>query len=389
MRLLVITSSFPRHDGDFSGLFVRDFCRALVARGHEVEVLAWRGEGAAPGAEPGLRWSFIPYGPPSLETLFFGSGAPENLRGAPLRAGLVPPALATMVAAALARTSRGDIDGVVGHWLVPGGIVARLVGGLRGIPSLVVGHSGGVHLLDRLPRPLGAPLARWLAMGPTTVPTEPLRAKLEALGARGIELAPMGFTPPSADRRQEAPSAPLRVGFLGRLVDLKDLPTLLEARALLAADGVPIRLEVVGDGPLRDQWQRRAPSVPFLGARLGEEKDALLSSWDVLAQPSRRRASGRHEGLPVTILEAAARGTVPLVSGVPGVEPWIADPALQVLPSEDPQAWAGALKTLAELSAPQWGELREATRAAVAPLSWPTQAPRWEAFFCPPSRPGL
>src|SRR5947199_233038 len=40
MRIAVLTSSYPRFDGDGSGTFVRSLCTEYVREGHSVEVIA-------------------------------------------------------------------------------------------------------------------------------------------------------------------------------------------------------------------------------------------------------------------------------------------------------------------------------------------------------------
>ena len=395
MRWLVLTSSVPRYDGDFSGLFVQSFCEALAARGHRLDVLAWRGEGALArtlGDEgTGVELRFVPYGPPSMEELFYGAGAPENLRESPLRALLAPVAMGAMVGAALKACREVAYDGVIGHWLLPAGALARVVGEIAGLPSFVVGHSGGVHLLSRVPPVVGRPLARWLTAVPTTVPTEALAQTVRALGGEVTSVLPMGFDPPSegVEFGGRRGVGELRVGFLGRLVAIKDLGTLLGAIEEARAGGVSVTLEIVGDGPERQRWQAQAgDGVTFRGALMGEAKEEALRSWDVLALPSRVRESGRHEGLPVTLLEAAARGTVPLVSGVPGAEEWLVRP-WQVLPAGQSSEWARGIAGFADLDDRALRELRWASAEQVASLQWPRLAADFERIFCAPEGPGV
>ena len=388
-RWLVVTSSFPRHDDDLAGHFVGAWCQSLIARGHAVDVLCWRGPEATDrriGAGSSLH--FVPYGPPSVETLFFGAGAPENLSSNPLRALLALPAMASMLAAVLAQAQRRDYDGVVGHWLVPGGLIARAVGAIAGLPSCVVGHSGGVHVLDKVPRFVGQRLVRWLTAGPVTVPSTPLREKLEALADEplvdGVDVAPMGYepAPDGIDTDCRWNSDRLQLGFLGRLVPIKGLPVVFRAVDRLRQDGVDVGLEVVGDGPCRGHWERQAgPGVEFRGALYGRRKWRALCRWDGLVLPSVPRADGRHEGLSVSLLEAASVGTIPLVSGVPGVRKWLACPERQCLAAGELDGWVEALSWFAALERSRWERLREDTRRRVEELEWSRYAEWWERWL--------
>ena len=382
--LLVITSSFPRGARDVAGHFVEQWCRALVDCGWEIDVLCWRGPGAMDREVcRGLAVRFVPYAWRSGERLFFGAGAPENLEGNPARALLAVPAAASMVGAALRAMGQKRYDAVVGHWLVPGGAIARFVGGLVGVPSAVVGHSGGVHLLRSLPGEVARPLVRWLTDGLTTVPTQRLCDQLQDLGAgSGVQVAPMGFAPSSA-QIDESPATPkLQLGFLGRLVPIKGLPVVFRAVERLRGEGLDVGLTIVGDGPCRRRWEDEAgEGVRFAGTKFGDEKWELLRRWDALVMPSKPRANGRHEGLPVSLLEASSVGTPPLVSGVPGVEDWLARPQHQLVAAGDVEAWTKAIRWVQSLDGRQSSGLGRATRSSVRDLAWPKYGQWWDRWL--------
>lgn len=378
-RLLVITSSFPRGEEDIAGYFVRGWAEALALRGHELDILAWRGPGAKSGevsARVGVE--FVPYGPKRWERLFFGDGAPENLERHKLVGLMAAPAMVAMVRAALRACETKRYDAVVGHWLLPGGLVARLVGKKAKIPSFVVGHSGGVHLVERLGRFGGRRLARFISSGPTTVPTDSLREKL--IGAGGsveIRVAPMGFEPPDSGGAKKEIGEELKIGFLGRLVPVKGLEVVVEA-----VKGLPLVFEIVGDGPSRAGLEEIAgENTRFLGPKFGAEKNGLLREWETIVLPSIPRQSGRHEGLPVSLLEGASAGAVPFVSGVPGVVPWIVRPERQILKAGDVEAWRGALTEFLECPDGERRQWQEESRRLVAPLAWPIYAKWWEKWL--------
>jgi glycosyltransferase involved in cell wall biosynthesis len=132
------------------------------------------------------------------------------------------------------------------------------------------------------------------------------------------------------------------VGAAGRLVALKGFAHLIRAVALLRSSGVPLRLEISGEGP--DEPRLRAlvrelgleGAVRFLGwvPRI----DAVFPHWDLFAAPS------LEEGFGIAVLEAMAAG-LPVVAsragGLPelvehGVTGWLVPPA-------DPGALAAAI----------------------------------------------
>jgi glycosyltransferase involved in cell wall biosynthesis len=68
------------------------------------------------------------------------------------------------------------------------------------------------------------------------------------------------------DRPLRSPGQALRLVYIGRLVDWKAVDITLEALARSRAQGVPIELVVVGDGPERARLEARAARPDLAGA---------------------------------------------------------------------------------------------------------------------------
>ncbi len=125
-----------------------------------------------------------------------------------------------------------------------------------------------------------------------------------------MSVDPEHFLPPSGGRDHDGP---LRVLSVGRLVDLKGLPMLLEALADLHHRGRRVQARIVGQGPteadLRRQCQELAIEqvVTFTGA-VGEDAIVEHFQWaDVYVSASFL------EGLPVVIMEAMSTA-LPVIS---------------------------------------------------------------------------
>lgn len=136
--------------------------------------------------------------------------------------------------------------------------------------------------------------------------SEFVRSRLHQAGAPPSKTTVLHIgipVPPDGDTRRER-----RVLFVGRLVEKKGCADLLTAVSGLT-DPPPV--DVIGDGPLRDDLARRADqlgvSARFLGARDPAAVAQAMSTSAVLCVPSRTAASGDQEGLPTVILEAGAR----------------------------------------------------------------------------------
>lgn len=104
--------------------------------------------------------------------------------------------------------------------------------------------------------------------------------------------------------------------FVGRLVEHKNLPVLLRAMRRLHEAAVPIRLQIVGDGPLRDKCALQIAQSGLAGCvdLLGERADThvVMAASDFVVLPSLR------EGLSNVILEAMLVGRPVIASAVGG-----------------------------------------------------------------------
>jgi glycosyltransferase involved in cell wall biosynthesis len=120
----------------------------------------------------------------------------------------------------------------------------------------------------------------------------------------GVEL------PPQVTRR---PSSTLRLIYSGRLEhQQKRILALVHLSDLLNARGLDHSLTIVGDGPARAELERAAAQRPgritLLPSAAPEAVGALLDSHDCFILPS------RYEGLSISMLEAMARGCIPILA---------------------------------------------------------------------------
>ena len=110
--------------------------------------------------------------------------------------------------------------------------------------------------------------------------------------------------PPDADR----PAGPDRILFVGRFDPRNGLGTLLEAARILKDEGRDFVVQVVGDGPMRPVYHRRARSlglgdrIEWLGL-INEERPRLYREATVFAAPCVLASFG------VVLIEAMASGT--------------------------------------------------------------------------------
>jgi glycosyltransferase involved in cell wall biosynthesis len=117
----------------------------------------------------------------------------------------------------------------------------------------------------------------------------------------------------------------LCIGFVGRFVPVKSPETMLQSFATLAGRvDIPVRLVMVGDGPLSPKLRRLATHlgvesrICWLGERDGK---LLMNAFDIFALTSDSEAAG------LVVLEAIARG-LPIVATSVGLIPQAVHPGV-------------------------------------------------------------
>lgn len=354
MKVGLVTTGFPRFEGDHAGSFLLSFARALVAQGHQVCVLAPEPmHGGEPPQWAGIEVIWVPYlRPRGWQQTFYGSGAPDNLRLRPARwVGALSFTAALWVAS---KRRLRDCDALVSSWCIPSGWVASRTA--HGRLHLCICHATDVRWLGSMPG--GRALGRQIAKGATSIWFLSAGHREQFLDAAGLDASavcshvgamPIDAPPPEQTERVELRRRLGLDGFtvlyLGRLVPVKGVRDLLFAVASMRD---PVSVRIGGDGPeraaLQALSQRLGVQAGFEGWVAGDEKEALLRACDALVVPSREL-----DGLPTVLFEGRARG-LPIVAtrvgGIPDALRGASDALL--VPSGDRAALRRAIETLRE-----------------------------------------
>ena len=267
MKVVVLTTSYPRDDDDVAGNFVASAVRGVRELGVEVEVVS-----------PAM---FADFG------IAYGGGIAQNLRAQPWKLAFVPAFLAAYARAA--RRAAKDADLVHAHW-IPSAIAARATGK----PYVLQVWGTDVALARRAPA-LVKPLLRGARV--VIAASEYLADEARALGAERVEVVPPGVEIPE---HVGEPDDPPHVLFAGRLSEEKGILEFLEA-----TEGLP--RVIVGDGPLRDRVPEAVGFVPPSAMGGYYERAA------VVCVPSRR------EGYGMAAREAMAYGRPVVATNVGGL----------------------------------------------------------------------
>jgi len=308
-RIAYVVNVFPK----LSETFIAGELAELRRRGVDLRILSLR-----PAGE-GLRHDIVARtGLPEL-TVYDHARFPAVLRE--LRPELVHAHFATEPAAA-ARELAADL----------------------GVPFTFTGH--GYDIYRRPPADFAARAEA--AAGVVTVSEENARYIADTFG---VPRARLTVIPSGIDTDRFRPNGrgpePPHVVCVARLARVKNLGLLLDACALLEARGVHYRCVLVGDGPAREELAaararlRLEGVVELVGAA---DQGQVLEWW--------RRAAvavltSENEGMPVSLMEAAACGVPAVATAVGGVSELVVDGETGLLtPPGDADALATALERL-------------------------------------------
>src|SRR5262249_26297323 len=174
---------------------------------------------------------------------------------------------------------------------------------------------------------------------------------LRALGIRSDHIIVIPGSGVDVERLHPTPepAASVTIGFVGRLLEDKGVRTLIAAHRLLRAKGTSLSLLLAGtpdpSNPAsisEDEakgWGRE-PGIAWLGHVA--DIATVWSRAHIAVLPSRR------EGLPKSLLEAAACGRPMIATDVPGCrEVVISEETGILVPADDPRALAAAIERLA------------------------------------------
>ena len=370
MNLLLINYEFPPVGGGAANA-TWELARALVQLGHHPIVLTARFRDRNPAATPaGVTLIEVP--------------ALRRRREA-----CTPFEMATFALSASLRVRRilrrERIDGMIAFFSIPCGPIAWWGARGTGVPYVVSLRGGdvpgtepGLHRIHRLL----APARRRVLKAARAVIANSLALQQRAIAA---DTFPVGVIPNGVDSAYFVPPAgkpppqPFRWLFVGRLQAQKNLGWLLTRLAALKDQ--PWELHVVGDGPLRQEWQRLAEildiagRVQWHGWQPRETIRSFYQNSHALAQPS------LYEGMANTVLEAMACGLAIVTSDDPANRALVQESgAGACLPLADPGAAEATLR--AAMTGDGWKQWGTQARAhAVAHFSWPRVAHDYARLF--------
>jgi glycosyltransferase involved in cell wall biosynthesis len=307
MRIVFLTHNFPRWPGDVSGAFLATLAHSLMARGHQVRVLAPSDAGEAGPAEfEGIPVKRVRYASPGQETVAYRGNMQDAIRH--------PAGWKALVGLwrGMRRASEAELvegaDLVHAHWWVPGGLAAP-----TGAPLVLTVHGTDGALLRR------SALARWVAAPVfrrarvVTAVSRTLAADVAHATGRPIPESHVHPMPVNIARFAGWSEGGGGLVVLSRLTPQKRVHLAIRALAILRDQGRERPLRVIGDGQERAALEdlvrelRLGELVTFEGAVPPSEVPARLGNADAMIFP----ALG--EGFGLVAAEAFMAG-IPVVA---------------------------------------------------------------------------
>lgn len=371
MKVCILTHSYPRFSGDWRSNFIESLAKAFARNGAEVTVFV--PSAATPDKRPmdagGIRiinYRYLPFR--SWQTIGYGHTMRADLFVSVWDM-LIAPFLVAVGAIRLALLLRKErFDLVQAHWAVPNTLIA--VAGrflARSRTKIFTSFPGSDVRIIRMLGPLGRFLSGiigrsdYLSCNSADLKEDMARSGLDAdridLVIYGVDDRTISYSEAGRQRLREAwgVSADTVVLLLiGRFVPKKGFATAFRALRSIAEQRKNVRLVVVGDGPLRREYDAilshdgTADLVTFVGEIPTQELSGYYSACDIFLMPSRRLPS---DGLNVVVPEAMACGR-PIVASAVGGNDLVVFPGVNgyLHREDDPEQLAGEVIKLMERS---------------------------------------
>lgn len=324
MKVTFLTTSFPRFEGDYAGVFVYDLAKSLVRKALSISVLAPHTE-HVPHSEnmDGIdvhRFSY--FYPPDWQKFAYGAGIPTNLRRSRLARFQAPFFILAFLLKGINLVRRSEI--VHAHWIEPG-LFGLILARLWKRPLVISVHRfNPVGKVGRILYNWVLPKADYILFNSSYTQ----QRCLESLSLKGYDIVPPGidlqkFSSKWENAQEERSS---KVVFaLGSLLPVKGFTHLVDAIPEVLEQHPESQFIIGGQGPEYTALIKQAEllgvaeNLQLLGRVSTEDVPKFMSDADVFVLPSIPHESGDTEALGMVLVEAMACGTPCVASRTGGI----------------------------------------------------------------------
>ncbi len=338
MKILCITSTYPRFRGDGVGSFIHSLCYSLTQLGHEVRVFAPYDPLVDTTWRPGVSIERIKYIWPNAWSVLGHARSLKNdttLRWHAFPLVVLFSLVATIRLYTVVRRTFSDV--IYASWLVPGGFIGAVVARLTNTPLVIHLHGSDVFVAERY-KILRPAIRFTLSTAQHVIAcSADLATRVTRLGFphERVTVVPYGV---DIERYAQAMPACLAgcesqnvVMGMGRLVSKKGFTYLLRSVPFVLERFPNTCFVIAGEGDLRPELEalaRRAgvqEHVMLVGHIPWDQTPEYLKAADVFVVPSIQDEAGNIDGLPTVLLEAMAAGCAIVASCIAGIPEVIRD----------------------------------------------------------------
>jgi glycosyltransferase involved in cell wall biosynthesis len=310
MKLLFISSSFPRSSNKLSSSFSYEFCKSLYEKGIEVIVLAPHDHDSKfKEIINGIKVYRFPYFYPfSAEKLAYDAGIAYNFKNSILAKIQLPFFLISEFIYIIKIIKTKNVDVIVSFWLIPQGFVAAICNKILSVNHIAVIHSSEVTILKKLK--YGPALTKFIFNNSTRiVSVSSHRAKelLSMLSSKSsryaqakMHIIPMGIDSSKIKNSENADElnktysldGKFVVLFVGRLVEVKGCMYLIQAFRKVVDEVPEAKLIIVGSGYLEKELKELVKInlleeyIHFVGFVSSDKISIYYSRADIVVVPS-------------------------------------------------------------------------------------------------------
>lgn len=322
--ILFLTNAYPDFDGSYRGHFIKEIANHLQKEGYQITVVTPKiyQKSRYLEKEKGMRIYRFPF--------FANNKLLIEYKKVPYLKMILYYVSGILLTFFVMLKHRCRLIHV--HWAIPTGLIGVFVGPLLKRPLIVTIHGSDFRMAMEN-RPLLERIFLYVCKKARhiTCVSEVQKRELEGRGIEGkrISVFPMcadeDFLEVGRRRRVVSEKRPFTILSNRNLLPFYNVSQLIRAIPIILKENPTLRFLIAGDGPERENLENEVnrlnvnTSVQFLGLVPHEEMANLLTEADIYVSTS------LYDGTSVSLLEAMACGTFPIVTDIPSNQEWISD----------------------------------------------------------------
>ena len=324
MRVLFISSTFPRKKGDPEVPWMQELVGRLITKKVKVDIFAPAYQGLKTHQFAEAKVYRFRYGPKFLEVLTHEEGAVFKIREKPWLVLLSPFYLLFGGLALFSRVRQMNYDVINIHWPFPHGLWGLLLKKASRAKIVLTFHGAEFTLMKKIP--FGKNILKLILLKADQVIANSnfTKKEIRKIASVPVKIIPFASAIPVKKQKRkfvnQPPPKQKKILFVGRLIERKGVAHLIKAMKQSNA-----QLNIVGGGLLLAKLSQQVKEmglekkVFFHGKVSSEKLKRFYQECDVFVLPAIVDRWGDTEGLGVVLLEAMSFSKPVVASNVGGI----------------------------------------------------------------------